>query len=132
MSRAKSDFAKLTKLQRQLKNINKKGMRAGAKLVVQAIKAAAPVDSGALRQSIASKVDAMKGETTAYAVAGPRSSYMRAAGGWLKRPAKYAHLVERGRFARPFLAPAWQANRQPFLARVEEVVGRELRGVIDG
>lgn len=130
--KTKVETTKLTKLQRSLKNLCKRAMRAGAKLVLQAVRATVPVDSGALRQSLSSKVDTVRGDTTAYGIVGPRSKFIKAVGGRNKIPAKYAHLVERGKFARPFLAPAWQSNKAAFLAKVEEVMGEGIKGVIGG
>lgn len=130
--KSKTSSPKLTKLQRALKNINKKAMRAGAKLVLQAVKARVPVDSGALRQSLTTKVDSVKGETSAYALVGPRSKFVKAVGGRPKKPSRYAHLIEKGRFRRPFLMPSWQANKGRFLAEVERVTSTEINKVMNG
>ena len=122
----------IKKLDRQIKNINKKAMRAGAKVVLDAVKGNVPIDSGALRQSLSTKVDSLKGEVIAYAVVGPRSRYTKAVGGQVKKPSRYAHFIESGKFARPFLMPTFQANKTAFLKTVSDVTANEIKKAING
>lgn len=130
--KVKVAMPKLTKLQRQMKNLNKRAMRAGTKLVLQAVRQSVPVKSGALRQSLTSKVDSFKGETTAFGIVGPKSKFVKQVGRQVKKPSRYAHFIESGKFARPFLQPAWQANQGRFLAEVERVTAEGIKGVIGG
>lgn len=132
MPKAKVESSKIGAIQRQIKNINKKAMRAGAKLVVANVKSAAPSVSGALRQSIASKVDSVKNDTTAYAIVGPRSKFSKVYKGAVHRPSRYAHFLEWGKFAKPFLLPSFQANRDNYLQAIEKVYATELQKVING
>jgi HK97 gp10 family phage protein len=129
--KAKVITPKLTKLQRELKNLNKRAMRRGVKLVLAAVRTSAPVASGALRKSLTSKVDSIKGSTSAYGIVGPKSAFKIMFRGKPKQPSRYAHFIERGKYARPFLLPAWQTNKARFLSEVArataEGMGQALR-----
>ncbi len=127
----KSDFSKLHALQDALqKKILKKAIRAGTKLVLAAVRGRVPVASGALKKSLTSKVDSAKGSTTVYGIVGPRSKWQKVFKGKVKKPSRYAHFIERGRFARPFLMPAFQANKQAYLNAVQDVVAAEIKAVL--
>jgi HK97 gp10 family phage protein len=106
-----------------------KGVRAAAKIVQAAVKARAPKRkrSGALKQSIGQKsAKGKRGRTLAYAVVGARTKVVKSVpvgkGGRTitAKPAKYAHLVERGTKPhgghpgakpKPFLVPGLRATQ---------------------
>ncbi len=127
----KTDFSKLHQLKDSLqKKILKKAVRAGCKQVIAAVRSSAPQDSGALRQSISSKVDAVKGTTHVYGVVGPRSKWTKKVGGSVKKPSRYAHFIEEGRFRRPFLVPAWQSSGKSALDTMQQVIASGIDEVL--
>ena len=123
----KLDFRKLHQLKDNLqKNILKKAIRAGAKLVLAAVRRRVPVKSGTLRRALATKVDAIRGTVSVYGLIGVRRRYSRTIRGRLVKPSRYAHFIELGRHARPYLRPAWEAGRAGYIAAVADVVAREI------
>ncbi|HEY1191937.1 MAG TPA: HK97-gp10 family putative phage morphogenesis protein [Gemmata sp.] len=112
-----TSFPGLEAIQRTAKKraVTLKAVKAGAKLVQQRAKPNAPKRSGALRQSIGIKSQkGSRGKTLALAVIGARSKVTKQVRGKTVRPAKYAHLVEKGTkrsAAKPFLKPALDSQR---------------------
>lgn len=139
--------------------ILRKAVRNGAKPVVKAVRASIDAlglkESGALRQSIGTKISVRSqggsgGPRAVTAVVGPRFDYTRTFDGELRRPAKYAHLVGEGRKAvtakgkvlgsgtdfygktvkaapgKPFLDRALAASREEYVRIVAEVVAAEI------
>lgn len=118
--------------------------------LIAAARANAPVDSGSLQQSIGLRLVRYKKGMQLFAVVGPRRGFGK--GG--REPANYAHLVEFGHrinrgkktlrkggvssgevAPKPFLRPAWDANKQEVLDTLSrefaerlEVVVRRRRG----
>lgn len=122
---------KLSAVQRQLKNINKKAIRAGTALVLKAVRAGVPVRTGALKKSLTSKVDSAKGETNAYGIVGPKSRFkMVLANGKVKHPSRYAAPLEKADNGRPFLLPVWNANKDKYLAAVRDRYAEEMLKVV--
>jgi HK97 gp10 family phage protein len=85
------------------RTVTQRAVKAGAKIVQRAAKAAAPKrkGSGALKQSVGIKAaKGRRGKTLAYAVVGPRKKVrktVRVGGRTVTAvPAFYAHLVEKG------------------------------------
>lgn len=113
----------------------------------QAAKARAPKRSGALKQSIGIKSQkGTRGKTAALAIVGARVKVQKAVKPLrgkkkvIARPAKYAHLVEKGTKAhaghpgtkpRPFLRPAFDAVKTQALAAAAKVIAAEIQKVID-
>ena len=73
------------------KRVLRKAIRAGVKPILSAARANVPVESGALKKSLANKVKVNK--SAAYGLVGPATDYVGENG---QRPSKYAHLVEYG------------------------------------
>jgi HK97 gp10 family phage protein len=118
---------KLERLANRLeKNAYKKAIRAGTALIRSDLKASAPMRSGALRQSISTKVDSARGSTVAYGVVGPRSKFVKAYNGQNVQPGRYSAPLEIGPHKRPFLQPAWQANKDKYLEAVRQVLKAEI------
>jgi hypothetical protein len=129
----KSDFSKIEKLAARLeKNLYKRAVRAGAKLCVADLRNRVPLVSGALKKSIAAKVDSPKGQTSAYAVIGPRSKYVFAKGGVKKQPARYFHFIDSGKFAKPVLYPVMAAGERNYIQAMEDVISQEINKVLNG
>ena len=127
----KLDTSKLKKLKDNLqRNIMKKAIRAGSKVMVTDLRSRVPVVSGSLKKSIASKVDSLKGSTTAYGVVGPRSKFVKMVKGKKHQPSRYAHFLEVGKFKRPFLLPAWNAKRNIYLNTVKQVIATEINNTL--
>lgn len=119
-----------------------KSVKAGAKLVQQAAKVRAPKrkKSGALRQSLGIKSEKGKrGKTLAFAVVGARSKVVKTYKGKTIKPAKYAHLVEKGTQAhdvagkrhpgakaKPFLKPALDSEKLAAGRVMVQVLGAEV------
>lgn len=106
-ARVKVDTSGLKDIERtaKKKTITLKAVKAGGKVVQQAVKARAPRRkySGALKQSIGVKgAKGTRGQTAAYAVIGPRKSVVKLIPPTRGKkqiravPAYYAHLVEKG------------------------------------
>lgn len=133
IAKFKLEINKLIKLQQRLeKNLYKRAVRAGAKLAVADIRGLVPVVSGTLKKSISVKVDSPKGQTQAYAVIGPRSDYTKTVNGVLKKPSRYAHFVDHGKFhTTPFIAPA-MAMSQKYLNAIQSVIKAEIEGATNG
>lgn len=123
LNRVLLEIQKLERLRQRLtKNLYKRAVRAGAKLVVADLRSRVPVVSNALKKSISSKVDSPKGETNAYAVIGPRSRYTMTVRGQVKKPSRYFHFQESGRFARPVLYPTFSAGQRKYLEAMNNVL----------
>jgi hypothetical protein len=124
---------KLDKLQKQLKNIDKKSLRVGVKLIVVALRATAPKETGALRKSFTSKVDSPRGSMSAYGIAGPKSKFIMALAGKKPRhPSRYAAPLEKSPNGKPFLMPAWRGNRAAYIAAVRDKYAEETLKVLNG
>jgi len=135
-------FAELTKKLKDLKgrvagSIQRKAITAGCREVQKLMKALARKgDTGALKQSIGTKVKIFRTSRTAVGIVGPRTKFEKTKQlGKLKqrtifrRPSKYAHLVDRGtRRSRafPFVNPSVQATKARAIAAMEEKAAEEL------
>lgn len=117
LSEIKLDLSGLKKLQgRGFKNLLKKATRAGAAIAVADMRAAAAFETGALKKSIASKVDG--DNDSAFAVVGPRTKYTFRR----QTPARYAHLTLR---KANFLEAA-DSKAQVYLDKARDVLQSEL------
>jgi HK97 gp10 family phage protein len=73
----------------------------GSKILLQAVKAKAPRESGLMRKSLGRRLKVYRNSGTVVGIVGPRTGFKREvsvggrAGG--RNPTKYAHLVEGGR-----------------------------------
>jgi hypothetical protein len=112
--------------------------------MVEAARAAAPSETGSLKQSMG--VAMRKKKWRVYAVIGPRWGFGKDG----REPARYAHLVEYGHRvahkktgklkrktlnmdtksneipAHPFMRPAWEATKAAVFAKLKDVFGREV------
>lgn len=131
MPKPTTETSKMKTLQREMKNLNKRGLRAGTKIVLKDVRARVVKKTGALKKSLTSKVDSFKGEVSAYGIVGPKSKFTMQVGTQIKKPSRYAHFIERGKFARPFLMPTWLANKDNFLKAVAKVIGEGMQKVIN-
>lgn len=151
-----TEWAGLERVERTAKKrqITKKAVKAGAKLVQQAAKARAPrrKGSGALRRSLGIKAEKGRGgKTLAYAVVGARRKVATRYKGRATVPANYAHLVERGTRPhaipvgaggaarrhpgakpKPFLRPALQGQRAAAYAIMLKTMAAEVAKVLAG
>lgn len=105
----------------------------------KAAKATAPVRTGALKKSMSTKAKRGRNKNVAFAIIGPRKSFMEVHGTISRGPKKgnprrvvpryYAHLVERGHRgphpagAKPFLTNAASSAMPKALTVMKEVVG---------
>ncbi len=128
-----TEFAGLEAIERTAKKraITLKAIKAGAKLVQRAAKAKVVKRSGALKQSIGTKAQkGRKGKTLALAVVGARTKVVQQYKGRSVRPAKYAHLVERGTAraaAKPFLKPALDGQKGQVSRAVLDTLAAEVK-----
>ena len=113
------------------KRILKKAIRAGTKVIVSDVKSKVPILSGALKRSISTKVDSLKDGSVTYGIIGPRSGFTARIRNRIVKPSRYAHFLELGYHARPFLLPAWQSGKGTYLATVQNVVLEELNAAIN-
>lgn len=84
------------------------------------------VTSGSTRIPVAGKTVKVKG----FVVAGAGGSALTSKGARLIRPSRYAHLVEWGSSkmpAEPFMTPAQEAERGPYVARCKAAKGTIVR-----
>lgn len=85
-------------------------------------------DTGALGRSLIKKVKTSRDKQTVTAIVGPSTDAEEIIDGELKRPARYAHLVENGHIdengnhvpAQPFLRPAMDENRDKSLGIIKD------------
>lgn len=126
-----TNFDKLRQLKDAMqKRITKKAVRAGVKLIIATVRSKVPTRTGSLKKSLSSKVDSAKGSTIVYGIIGPRSSWTKTVNGRLIKPSRYAHLVEKGKYRRPFLLPSWQSNKGTYLKKVQEVIADEIKSIL--
>ena len=126
-ARVTIDYKNLNLLKGNLqKNISKKATRAGVKPLITAVKSAAPFQSGALKKSIGSKVDARKGSVVAYGIVGPKSKYQVIWKGKVRKPSRYAHLQNKAQF----LKTAWNASKDSCISIMQEVFAREINAAL--
>lgn len=119
-----ADLKKFQRLrQRLVKNLYKRAVRAGAKLCVADLRNRVPVATGALKKSIASKVDTPTGETTAFAVIGPRSSFTKTINGKVKKPSRYFHFVDN---SDSILGPTFASGQSKYLDAIQQVLQRGI------
>lgn len=105
------------------KRILKKALRAAAKITVQDVRNRVPQDTGTLKKAITSKVDAKKGGITVFSIVGPRSKYVRTVKNRLRRPGRYAHIVERRYHP---LRLAWNAGKYRAIGKANDVIEAEI------
>ncbi len=98
-------------------------LKKGALPIQQELRSSAPSDSGALRTSISMKI-AGKGKRTV-AVVGPRSKYQKSVKKIIRRPSRYAGLLQYGtKHIKPrrFYDTVWKGNGKQFI----EIVRKEI------
>lgn len=101
------------------RRVMRPAIRAGCSVVNKAAKQAAPSESGALKRAMGVKVVTRKRVGDVIGMVGVRvgEKYWREHGGEIRKPEKYAHLVEYGHGgpapapAHPFLRAAFDANK---------------------
>lgn len=92
-------------------------------------------DTGALGRSLIKKVQTSKDKQTVTAIVGPSRDAEEIVDEVLKRPARYAHLVENGWIddagnhhpAQPFLRPAMDENRDKSTSIIK---GKLVAGIV--
>lgn len=116
----KLDLTKLDNLKRSIRSkILRKAIRVASKGLQQQVKSSAPRLTGALKQSIGTKV--VNYNQALVGIIGPKTKYEKKKGGEIKKPFKYAGLVERHR---PFLQPSFNA------ATVQSIMATEIENGI--
>lgn len=119
------DQRKLFNLIRKTNSIMKKAIKPLGKPLVSKVKANAPRDTGALKASIGKKEWAKGGKAVAVIV-GPRSKYQREIDGKVRRPIRYAHIVEE---ATHFLTDSISdQDRENLKNNVKELIARAVGG----
>jgi HK97 gp10 family phage protein len=100
------------------RKVTKQAVGAAATPVVKAAKANVETDSGLLKKSLGKKVVTFKKTQTVAAIVGARRSVEGNVRGKVRKPSRYAHLVEKGHIdehgnhipAEPFLRPALEQS----------------------
>ncbi len=106
---------------------------------VRAMKEDAPVDEGALRQSIGFRFRRYRGGKTLYGAVGPRRGVFGNDG---DQPSRRAHLIEKGHYVRtkkghrwvapnPFMARAWLRTRDQVLKLFRQQFGNRLYAEVE-
>lgn len=103
--------------------------------IVKSAKAKASKQSGLLRKSLGKKVKTYVDKNTVVGIVGPKTSTVGEYKGKKRRPANYAHLVEKGRIdeagnavpAKPFLRPAYDETEPQVLGTMR---GKLAEGVM--
>lgn len=80
------------------RRVMRKAVRAGAKPLVAAMRAAAPKDTGTLKKSIGVRITTTR-KKDVVAIVGPKRRFVRVVRGRKYVATKYRHLAERGRRA---------------------------------
>ena len=111
--------------------VEQKVLKGAAGLAMNPILSAArrlvPVRSGQLKRSLGKRARTYKGIHIVFI--GPRSGFKTLYKDRRVNPTQYAHLVEFGTVnspARPFLRPAYDANRMAVLSRLRKEVGKRI------
>ena len=142
---AKGSFApdvtiKLEGVQQLLKNLEqfsqtiqrrivRKAVSAGSTPMLQAVKAAAPRETGLLKKSIGRKVKTYRNSGVVLVIIGPRSGFRTVIDDKPRNPLMYAHLVEFGTSkapAKPFMRPAFQAMKQTAQNIIRQKLAEEI------
>lgn len=107
----------------------KRALNKAAPIVLDDMKRLASKETGALRDSLTFVVKGRK--TRRYAIIGPDSKATYQTPKGIRKPSRYAHLVENGHSgtvaANPFIRPAVDANRD----RCVQVMGDELKATLE-
>lgn len=133
-----TSFPGLEAIERTAKKraITLKAVKAGAKLVQRGAKGSVSRRSGALKQSLGIKSQkGTRGKTLALAIIGARAKVVKVFKGKTIKPAKYAHLVEKGTKhsrARPFLRPALDSQRAAISRVMLETLAVEIQKALAG
>lgn len=108
----------------------KKPLRRGAKPFVKSARGAAQRETNTLRKSLGVRIRTYGRSGVIMALIGPRSSITGVGpDGRVRKPVKYAHLVEFGTDetpARPFMRPAWEQNKQAAAKRIPIEIRAEV------
>lgn len=105
--------------------IVRRAIRSASAPVKKAIKQQSPKESGALKKSIANKMRTTKGGAVVYNVLGPKRKYSMEFKGKIRKPEKYARLVEKGTksaAAHPFMEQALENSQRQYFADVTEKI----------
>ena len=109
----------------------KKGIRAAGKPILKTAKARVPVETGALKKSLGTKLKTYRHSGNSVLIIGPRTDDRYTKGE--RKPHKYAHLVERGTKhipAVPFMRFAFMSQqdtaKREFQKKLEVDVEKEL------
>lgn len=132
-------LASLGDLQGRIEEGGQEGIAKGLQRVVRDAKMAAPVDTGELRQKILASVGTTEGEVRAYAehapyvefgtgpvgkASGGRGKAYKTKGWTYFNGENFVHT--RGQPARPFLYPAFKANREKIIKDIAAAIRRKL------
>lgn len=106
--------------ERVQRKVLRQAINAGSTVMMKAMRAKAPRESGLLAKSIGKKIRTYKKSGTILGVVGPRSDVVGTYQGKKRRPVKYAHLVEKGHItksgqfvpAHPFMRPAFDETQR--------------------
>lgn len=102
------------------RKIVRSAVNAAATPVLKAARANVTTESGLLKKSLAKKVGTSKDKTSVTAIVGPRRDVQGEYEGEMRKPSRYAHLVEKGFIneageyvpPKPFLRPAAESTEQ--------------------
>ena len=133
-------LAKVQRLPRaaQLKVI-RPALNEASKIILQAVKARAPKDTGLLRKSLGRRMKTYRRSGVIVAYVGPRTGFkrevtLRSGRTVFRNPTRYAHLVERGTSrapAYPFMRPAFDESKAAVMSalkrKISEGIVREAR-----
>lgn len=126
------DFLGATLPDKVVTKASAKAARAAGKIVKAQMIADAPVQTGTTKLAIDVRVKQYKRRRTAVAVVGARVDVTSGSGKTFRRPAKYAHLVEKGHGgpkpapAHPFAEPAFQKTAQRATDAAADAFAKEI------
>lgn len=112
-----------TYLPNEVISVVKKYSKKSMESVLHAARSKCPVDTGLLVSSLRIKQKYYKRSGVIDTMVGPDYAVTEGAGKNMRRPAKYAHIVELGTIyqrAQPFLKPAIEANAQRVINEYSE------------
>lgn len=121
-------LAKLRDLDKRVRRkILRKAVNEPSKIVLAAMKAKVPVETGLLRKSLGRKVKVW-GNGVAFFIVGPRRGFKKQVKTKLgkmmhRNPSKYAHLADK---FRPWRGPVADQTKTAVLASMERVLKEEL------
>jgi len=116
----------------------RKGVRAAGGVILKTARPLVPKESGTYKKSLAMRVKDRRRDKVSVAVVGARQKYFKEWKGKIRKPSKYAHLVENGRRGSirfsitrgPYLLGGYR-GKQPISRAVRISKAKAMKAMVD-